>query len=90
VEEAGLVSVGSSTAKVKKHTIFFSSPFNAIPIVVATTCQDPGISGGLIDDTFAVSVTSVSTTRFFVNIVRVDDGPGWGQNLFLAYSAMTP
>jgi len=90
MEEAAVVKVGPSSTKVKAATITFSSPFTATPVVVATTCQDPAYPTGSIGDTFAVSVTGVSTTKFSVNIVRVDAGPGWGQNLFLGYQATTP
>jgi len=45
---------------------------------------------GSIGDTFAVSITGVSTTKFTANIVRVDASPGWGQNLRLGYAATTP
>ena len=90
MEEAGIATIGSSSTKVKKATITFMSPFTAVPVVVATTLQDAGYPTGSIDDTFAVSVTGVTTAKFSVNIIRVDAGPGWGQNLRLGYSATTP
>ncbi len=90
MEEAGIATVGSSTVKVKKATITFVSPFTAVPVVVATTLQDPAYPAGGIDDTFAVSITGVSTTKFTANIVRVDASPGWAQNLRLGYAATTP
>lgn len=90
MEEAGVAVVGSSAIKVKQATVTFTSPFTTVPVVVATTLQDPGFAVGSITDTFAVSITSVSTTKFTANIVRVDAGPGWGQNLKLGYAATTP
>jgi hypothetical protein len=90
MEEAGVAVVGSSSTKVKQATVTFSSPFTTVPVVVATTLQDTAYPAGSITDTFAVSITGVTTTKFTANVVRVDAGPGWGQNLRLGYSATTP
>ena len=90
--QAGTANVGSSSTNVMQATVIFAEPFASIPVVAANALQnDPGFPSGGINDTFAVSITSVSTTQFTANICRVDvPGNGWGQDLFLGYNAITP
>jgi hypothetical protein len=88
----GIATVGSSGSAEMTITVDFPANFATNPIVVATTLQDPSYSAGSIDDTFAVSITSVSTSGFTANIYRVDNigagGGGWGQNLMLNWIAL--
>jgi hypothetical protein len=92
MEQAGRTVVGNSSTQVKQVAITFPQPFPTIPVVVANTVQtDPNYPPGSIKDTFAVSITGVTTTAFKANIYRVDAGPnGWGQNLSLGWAATTP
>lgn len=92
MEQAGRTVVGNSTNQVKQVAITFPQPFSTVPIVVANTVQtDPNYPPGSIRDTFAVSITGVTTIAFRANIFRVDAGPGgWGQNLSLGWAATTP
>ena len=92
MEEAGIANVGSSTSQVKQIKVTFPEPFSAAPIVVANALQtDPKYPPGSIKDTFAVTITSVSTSGFTANVCRVDsEATSWGQNLSLGYTAATP
>ena len=91
MEQAGPANIGSSSTNVMQATVIFAEPFTSLPVVAANTLQnDPEFPSG-INDTFAVSITSVTTTQFTANICRVDiPGNGWGQDLFLGYNAITP
>ena len=64
----------------------FPTPFSGIPNVTATTKNDPAYVGG-INDTFCVTVRSVSATAVTFNIMRVDSNAPWNQNLLLAWQA---
>lgn len=92
MEQAGIAVIGSSSTNPKKITVTFPQPFATAPVVVANTLQAADYPAGGIDDTFAVSITSATATKFTANILRVDrPGPGgWGQNLRLGYAATTP
>jgi hypothetical protein len=92
MEQAGVRLVGNSTTQLAKVTVPFPQPFSTVPVVVANTVQtDPAYPPGSIGDTFAVSITGVTTTNFTANIFRVDAGPGgWGQKLSLGWAATTP
>ena len=90
MEHAGVAVVGPSTTKMKEGVVAFPQAFETVPVVVANTLQDPSYAPGSIGDTFAVSITGVSTMEFSVNIVRVDSGSSWEQNLRLGWIATTP
>ncbi len=87
VTKTGVATIGANESLFKKATVQFSPPaFGTPPVVVATAHQDPKCPIP-INDTFAVTVTKVTTTAFDVNIQRVDGGTCWGQNLELFYYA---
>lgn len=92
MEQAGRTVVGNSSNQLKQVTIAFPQAFPTPPVVVANTVQtDPSYPPASIRDTFAVSITGVTTAGFQANIFRVDSGPGgWGQNLSLGWAATTP
>jgi hypothetical protein len=90
MQQVGHVTVGSSTTQLKTVSVSFSPALTDIPVVLANTVQDPTYPGP-INDTFAVSITSVSTSGFSANVYRVDFGPGgWDQILSLGWVATTP
>jgi hypothetical protein len=69
-----------------KFTVNFAVPFATVPIVLATPLQNFPVKN--IADTFAITVTSVTTEGFTVNVNRVDAlNQGWGQALQLQYTA---
>jgi hypothetical protein len=79
--------MGSGVPGTNKFTIKFPSAFISPPLVVATAQQ---IDSRSLPDTFAVTVTSVTTGSFDVNVLRVDDSNGWDQDIHLAYIAVAP
>lgn len=87
----GVVVVGpKSGSNLATASVTFPQPFATPPVVTANTLQGTDYAGKTITDTFAVSITSVSTTGFKANIFRVDNipnGQGWGQNLQLGWTA---
>ena len=93
MEEAGRALIGPSSTNLKKVTIAFTKPFSGIPVIAANTLQtDPAYPPASIPDTYAVSVTGVTSAQFTANIVRVDapGHNGWGQKLSLGWTATTP
>lgn len=92
MEQAGRTVVGNSSTQIKQVAVAFPQAFPTVPVVVANTLQtDPNYPPGSIKDTFAVSITGVTTTAFRANICRVDaTAGGWGQNLSLGWAATTP
>lgn len=96
--QSGTVSVGSNPGNnLAKVSVTFQPAFPATPVVTANTIQGPDYHGKPITDTFAVSITSVSTTGFTANVYRVDNilgnvtnpsaGGGWWQQLQLGWMA---
>jgi H-type lectin domain len=72
-----------------RFTVKFAVPFPTVPIVVATPLQGTNFPQ-TIADTFAITVTAVTTQEFTVSVNRVDDlHGGWGQDLRLQYTAST-
>jgi H-type lectin domain len=70
-----------------KYTVNFAVPFATVPIVLATPLQGTNFPA-TIADTFAITVISVTTQGFTVNVNRVDAlNQGWDQNLRLQYTA---
>jgi hypothetical protein len=83
--EAGQATMaGSSSTSKTNLTITFPKAFTATPKVIATVNADPGWN---VDDTFVVSVRTVSTTGCEFNIVRVDAATGWSQALRVNWMA---
>ena len=74
----------------------FPASFSKPPVVVVSTLSDPQWVDPHISDTFATTVTKVTTTGFTVNIARVDTvnpnyaAYGWDQKLQLSYIAELP
>ena len=86
--QVGVATIGSNGSLLKKGApVTFNSPFSSVPVVVATPLQGTNYPDPTISDTFAVTVTKVTTTGFTVNVYRVDGGTGWGQNLRLGWFA---
>ena len=85
---AGTLVTEAGTHGTYKYNVNFAVAFPAVPIVVATPLQGTNYPAGTIADTFAITVISVTTSGFSVNVNRVDAlNQGWSQNLRLAYSA---
>lgn len=89
--QAAVAIVGPASSSPYQVAVTFPQAFNTVPVVVASTLQDPNYPPGSIGDTFAFAVTSTSTTGFTAQILRSDiPGGGWDQNLSLGYFASTP
>jgi hypothetical protein len=86
--QGGVAVVGPQTTatRTKRITVTFPTTFPQVPVVVANALMEPGQN---FSDVFAVSMVSVSTTQFVVQVYRVDAGPGWYQNLRLNWIAYT-
>ena len=79
--QAGTATVGNSRSQRKNIVVIFLIPFDRIPQVMATA------RGGNFPDTFAVTTTAISNRQFSINVLRLDSGGGWGQNLQLDWIA---
>ncbi len=81
--QAGHFKIGSSESGTPQTAIKFDNPFTNTPNAVAT------VRGEMTNapDTFAVTVRSIDTTGFSVNVCRVDQPGGWGQTLWLDWIA---
>jgi hypothetical protein len=81
--QAGTATVGANNSALPEiqATVTFPSTFASIPHVIVTA------RGADVADNFAVTTRSISTTQFVVNIIRLDNPPGWGQNLQLDWFA---
>lgn len=76
--------------------VSFNKPFVTVPQVTANTLQDPAFASA--NDTFAVSLQSITKTGFTVHVRRVDTGGSstglqlpcftWAQNLRLSWIAV--
>lgn len=73
--QSGSTAFGASSTSLMQRTINFSQAFAKAPRVIAT------VRGENVADTFAVTVSSVSTTSCNINIVRLDSAAGWSQNV---------
>jgi len=81
----GIFDAGTSpSATFKTVTNSFPIAFSTVPTVTATAVNQVGTD---YPDTFAVTIRRVTTTNMVVNIVRLDSGNPWGQNLRVAYHA---
>ena len=86
--QSGVVNVGSSGAALKRFTVSFPKAFTEIPVFIGNSLQGTNFPGD-INDTFAVSVKTVSTTQAVVQVYRVDASSGWAQNLQLGWVAIS-
>jgi hypothetical protein len=84
-QQAGTAVVGSNGSNFTTYTVTFPVAFSGIPKVTATTKNDPAFSN--VNDTFVVSVRSVTTTAVTFNILRVDANAAWLQSLSLNWIA---
>ncbi|HLP78062.1 MAG TPA: hypothetical protein VK327_14225 [Candidatus Paceibacterota bacterium] len=81
----GIFDAGASpTATTKVVTNSFPIAFSTVPNVTATAVNQAGSD---YPDAFAVTIRRVTTTNLVINIVRLDSGNPWGQNLRIAYHA---
>src|SRR5262245_43668271 len=88
--KAGKPITEAQTKGTYAFTVQFPAPFSTPPVVLATPLQGTNYPPN-IADTFAITVTVVTTTSFTVNVNRVDMlNGGWDQNLRLQYTASTP
>ncbi|RTQ51382.1 hypothetical protein EJV47_06140 [Hymenobacter gummosus] len=84
--QTGTVSIGSNGGDFKTLTVTFPAAYASAPNIVV--CSVRNEAGSSFNDTFAVTVRSVSATGFVVNIRREDGGgAGWGQNPVLCWLA---
>jgi type VI secretion system VgrG family protein len=74
-----------TTGPFTSATISFPSAFASAPRITVTPSNDPNFSN--VNDTFTVTVRSISTTACVVNVVRVDASGGWSQSLRLNWMA---
>ena len=85
---AGTLVNEAGTHGTYKFNVNFAAAFPSVPVVVATPLQGTNYPPGSIADTFALTVISVTTQGFSVNVNRIDAlNGGWGQNLRLGYTA---
>jgi len=81
--KTGITAIGphNTAESMKVVTVTFATPFARVPKVICTA------HGWHAPDCFAVTVRSVSTTGFTLNVYRVDEYRTWGQPLQLDYVA---
>lgn len=81
--QRGEASVGAGANGVNTFTVNFPTAFAVAPKVVVTPKLDLDVG-----DTFAVTIRSISTTQFRVNVYRVDiAGGSWSANVRLEWQA---
>ena len=81
----GHAYLGSHGGGVKKVNVPFPQAFRYKPFVIVTVRNEDNIR---YDDTFAVTVGYIDTTRFEVNVMRIDrGGAGWAQQVRLHWLA---
>jgi hypothetical protein len=84
---AGTPITEGGTKGTFRYNVNFAETFASVPVVVATPLQGTNYPPN-IADTFAVTVITVSTKGFAVNVNRVDAlNQGWDQDLRLQYMA---
>ncbi len=85
-QQAGEEIAGTNAGSgFKTYTFSFPAAFATIPRIDATAKNDPGFAN--VNDTFVVSVRSISTTQVVFNIQRVDINSGWSQQLRIEWMA---
>jgi len=85
--QSGIAEVGGSGELSCTATVTFPEAFPETPVVVANALRGRGYPG-LFDDTFAVSVRTVSTAAATFRVRRLDGGSHWSQNLELCWLAV--
>jgi hypothetical protein len=84
---AGAPVPEAGTKGTVRYTVNFAVPFATAPIVLVTGLQGTNFPPN-IADTFAITVVTVSTKDFTVNVNRVDAlNSTWDQDLRLQYMA---
>ncbi len=83
-QQAGTISVGANGTAFKVFTFSFPQAFAGIPKIVATARHEAGTN---YDDTFVVTIRSISAASVTFNILRVDQNALWAQNLLLDWMA---
>jgi hypothetical protein len=84
---AGAPVTEGGTKGTFRFNVNFAETFPSIPVVLATPLQGTNYPPN-IADTFAITVITVSTKGFAVNVNRVDAlNQGWDQDLRLQYMA---
>jgi hypothetical protein len=83
--QSGTFTAGTSATTFKSVTITFPAAFASAPRVIASARNDPAYN---VNDTFTVTVRSVSATAVTLNIQRVDVAAAWGQNLLIDWLAI--
>ena len=87
--QSGVANVGNNSGNaLKRFTVSFPEPFTEVPVFVGNTLQGTDYPGN-INDTFAISVKTVSTTQAVVQVYRTDFLNGWSQNLQLGWIAIS-
>ncbi len=92
------VGTQENNAYSKACAVTFEKPLASKPVVVANAVWEPGVQGANLGDSFAVTITKVSTTGFEAIVYRVDylltwtlENPkpqmGWNQRLQLNWIA---
>jgi hypothetical protein len=82
--QAGVAQQATDSATVKTNFTFtFPKAFISVPnVLVSARNATAGV-----DDTFAVTVRTVTTTTCTVNVVRTDAAAGWGQHVLVTWMA---
>jgi hypothetical protein len=83
--QSGTYTAGTSATTFKSVTITFPAAFASAPRVIASAHNDAAYN---VNDTFTVTVRSVSATAVTLNIQRVDVAAAWGQNLLIDWLAI--
>lgn len=86
--QTGTMDVGPQDGRQTEVTVSFSTPFAEPPVVVANALQDESTNTP-IQDSFTVSIVSVSRNQFVARIYRVDEDDGWAQKLDLNWIAIS-
>jgi hypothetical protein len=81
VEGTTVLGPGTNTMS---YAVTFPKAFASSPKVIATPRNDPSFN---VPDTFCVTIRSISTTGFVLNVHRVDSAGGWAQQLRLDWIA---
>ena len=75
--QGGKVDVGSEPGLIKIVAVIFPTPFATPPNVICTASAQPGT---IFDDSFNITVRSVTNTGFEMIVNRVDSD-SWAQDL---------
>lgn len=82
--QGGEAVLGTSATSFGVYTTAFPVAFSAVPKVIATPKSDPAYN---VNDTFSVTLRTVTTSNFVVNIQRVDSTGSFGQPIRLDWFA---